>query len=143
MGLDTTLKTTNSRKMPGVQFWEDHSGNSDRGGRIFGHHWSIIGLIAHRAERYLFFPVLSRLISGRLNPACHIATPEGAMPMTFWDSVLALVLHMKTLLSNITMRIVADAYFAKAAFIQPLIDRRNHVISRMRRDAVGWDDPPE
>jgi hypothetical protein len=63
--------------------------------------------------------------------------------MTFWDSVLALVLHMKTLLSNITMRIVADAYFAKAAFIQPLIDRRNHVISRMRRDAVGWDDPPE
>ena len=110
LGLDTTFKTTNSRKMPGVQFWEDHSGNSDRGGRIFGHHWSIIGLIAHRAERYLFFPVLSRLISGRLNPACHIATPEGAMPMTFWDSVLALVLQMKTLLSNITIRIVADAY---------------------------------
>jgi len=80
LGLDTTFKTTNSRKMPGVQFWEDHSGNSDRGGRIFGHQWSIIGLIAHHAERYLFFPVLSQLISGRLNPACHIATPEGAMP---------------------------------------------------------------
>ena len=143
LGLDTTFKRTNSRKMIGVQFWEDHSGNSERGGRIFGHHWGIIGLIAHRAERYLFSPVLSRLISGRLNPACYIATPEGAIPMTFWDSVLALVLQMKTLLSNIPVRIVADAYFAKAAFIQPLIDTGIHVISRMRRDAVGWDDPPE
>ena len=143
LGVDTTFKTTNSRKMPGVQYWEDHSGNSDRGGRIFGHHWGIIGLIAHHAERYLFFPVLSRLISGRLNPACYIATPEGSVPMTFWDSVLVLVLQMKTFLSDIPVRVVADAYFAKATFIQPLIDRGIQVISRMRKDAVGWDDPPE
>ena len=36
---------------------------------------------------------------------------------------------------------VVDAYFAKAPFINPLLDKGIHVVSRLRKDAVGWDDP--
>jgi hypothetical protein len=42
---DTTFASKASKKMPGVQNRKDHSGNSDRGGYIFGHHWSILGLL--------------------------------------------------------------------------------------------------
>lgn len=44
--LDTLLVAKNGHKMLGIQFWKDHSGNADRGERIRGHHWAILGLIA-------------------------------------------------------------------------------------------------
>jgi hypothetical protein len=39
------------------------------------------------------------------------------------------------------LRVVADAYFSKAAFLNPLVTQGITVISRLRKDAVGWDDP--
>jgi hypothetical protein len=39
------------------------------------------------------------------------------------------------------LRVVADAYFSKAAFLNPLVAQGITVISRLRKDAVGWDDP--
>ncbi len=38
------------------------------------------------------------------------------------------------------LRVVADAYFSKAPFINRMLSLKVHVISRMRRDAVGRDD---
>ena len=42
------------------------------------------------------------------------------------------------------MRVVVDAYYSKAPFFNGLLARGIHVISRLRKDAVGWDDaePP-
>jgi len=39
------------------------------------------------------------------------------------------------------MRVVLDAYFSKAPFLNPMIRKGIGVISRLRSDAVGWDDP--
>ena len=36
--VDTLLIAKNGHKMPGIQFWKDHSGNADRGEHIRGHH---------------------------------------------------------------------------------------------------------
>ena len=36
---------------------------------------------------------------------------------------------------------VADAYFSKASFLNPLLAEGITVISRLRKDAVGWDAP--
>ena len=36
---------------------------------------------------------------------------------------------------------VADAYFSKAPFVNPLLAKGIHVVSKLRHDAVGWDDP--
>ena len=36
-----------------------------------------------------------------------------------------------------------DSYFANASFIKPLMEKGIAVISRLRKDAVGWDDTPE
>jgi len=72
---------------------------------------------------------------------CKLYTKGVATLATFWDSVLPLVYQLHCQLSQAPLRVVADAYFSKAPFIQPLLDRGIHVISRLRKDAVGWDDP--
>ena len=142
--VDTFLVAKNGRAMPGVQAWRDHSGNADRGERIRGHHWALLGLIGFSTTwgRYLCFPLLLRLISGRLNPCQWMVDPQGGTTRaTFWDCVLPLIWQLRQFLGAVPLRVVADAYFSKAPFINPLLQEGIHLISRLRKDAVGWDDP--
>jgi len=76
--------------------------------------------------------------------------PNGAArAMTFWDAVCPTIAQLSAMLEHQPMRVVADAYFAKAPFINWMLGISVHVITRMRkacpersrRDAVGWDDP--
>jgi hypothetical protein len=142
--VDTLLIAKNGHKMPGVQTWKDYSGNADRGDRIRGHHWALLGLMAFSPVwgRYLCFPLLMQLISGQLNPCQFIVDPNGVATLaTFWDCVLPLIWQLHLHLNRAPLRVVADAYFGKAPFIQPLLTEGVHVITRLRKDAVGWDDP--
>ncbi len=142
--VDTFLVAKNGRAMPGIQAWRDHSGNADRGERIRGHHWALLGLIGFSTTwgRYLCFPLLLRLISGRLNPCQLMVNPQGVTTLaTFWDCVLPLIWQLRQFLGAVPLRVVADAYFSKAPFINPLLQEGIHLISRLRKDAVGWDDP--
>lgn len=142
--VDTLLIAKNGDRMPGVQKWKDCSGNADRGDRIRGHHWALLGLIAFSSlwSRYLCFPLLMQLISGQLNPCQFIVDPNGVATLaTFWDCILPLIWQLHLHLNQAPLRVVADAYFGKAPFIQPLLTEGIHVITRLRKDAVGWDDP--
>jgi hypothetical protein len=142
--LDTWLVAKNGHAMPGVQAWHDHSGNADRGKRIRGHHWAILGLIAWSAtwDRYLCFPWLLRLISGQSNPCQMVVDAAGvAHWANFWECVLPLLWQLQQGLGDAPLRVVADAYFSKAPFLNPLVQAGIHVISRLRKDAVGWDNP--
>ncbi len=53
------------------------------------------------------------------------------------------VLYTWELLGRRALRVVADAYFANASFIKPLMEKGIAVISRLRKNAIGWDDPPK
>jgi hypothetical protein len=63
--------------------------------------------------------------------------------MDFWSSVCSLVAQLYDMMGKHLMRIVADAYFSKAPFINWMLSLPVHVITRMRKDAVGWDDPEQ
>ncbi len=142
--LDTLLIAKNGHRMPGVQFWKDHSGNADRGQRIRGHHWAILGLVAFSQPwgRFLGLPVLMQWISGQLNPCMFVVDPQGVATLaTIWDSVLPLIFQLHRYLQHAPLRVVVDAYFSKAPFINPLLEKGIHVVSRLRKDAVGWEDP--
>ena len=137
-----TLMAKVANRMLGVQKWEDHSGNPGRGSFIVGHHWAVLGLICKQALKYCCWPVMARLISGNRNPSQFIGTSDGIIrPANFWDVVLALIFEFKTYIGLESFRVVADAYFAKSCFIQPLIGVCRGVITKMRKDAVGWDEP--
>jgi len=123
--------------MPGVQRWKDHSSNPDQGGYILGHNWSILGLLFPFSGRWFCFLIMARLVPGQKNPS-HFA-PEGLRPANFWDVAVSNILSAWELLGH--CGVVVDSYFANVSFIKPLMEKGIAVISRLRKDAVGWDDP--
>ena len=144
--VDTTLVAKVKGKMPGIQKWHDNSGNPDRGEHLIGHHWALVGLLGAtfiaREWTPLCFPILANLISGNTNSIGFVVDPNGAArAMKFWDAVCPIIAQLSGMLEHQPMRVVADAYFAKAPFINWMLGISVHVITRMRKDAVGWDDP--
>jgi hypothetical protein len=55
--------------------------------------------------------------------------------------VVALVRELQQGVEGRPLRVVADAYFSKAPFLNPLVAAGITVISRLRKDAVGGDEP--
>jgi len=142
--VDTLLIAKNGYRMLGIQTWKDHSDNADRGERVRGHHWALVGLISfsHQWGRYLCFPVLMQLISGQLNPSLFMVDRAGVATLaTIWDSIPPLLYQLHQHLNQAALRVVADAYFSKAPFVNPLLAHGIHLVSKLRHDAVGWDAP--
>jgi hypothetical protein len=118
--VDTLLIAKNGDRMLGIQAWHDHSGNADRGERIRGHHWALLGLIGFSQAwgRYLCFPLLMQLISGQLKPSLFMVDPAGVATLaTIWDSIHPLLYQLHQFLGQAALRVVVDAYFSKAPFV--------------------------
>jgi hypothetical protein len=141
VAVDTTLIPKLRGKMPGVQKWHDHSGDPARGESLVGHHWALIGLVSTGGGGYLCWPVLARLLPGQLNPLGFVAGPDGIQRLDYWLVVVALVRELRQYVGAQPLRVVADAYFSKASFLNPLGAEGLGVVSRLRKDAVGWDNP--
>lgn len=140
--LDTTLVSKVKGSMLGVQKWSAHPGEDGAEKKIVGHHWSLIGLAVRVKNRYVCFGILSRLISGQLNPAHFIVDPEGNCRLAnFWDATHALIWQTLAMTEQ-GITLVCDAYFAKVGFLAPIVFHNRHsphqvkVITRMRWDAV-------
>ena len=140
---DTTFARKAGKKMPGVQKWKNHSSNPDRGGYILGHNWSILGLLFPFSGRWFCFPIMARLVPGQKNPSHFVSAPEGLRPANFWDVAVSNIFYAWELLGQRALRAVVDSYFANVSFIKPLMEKGIAVISRLRKDAVGWDDSQE
>jgi hypothetical protein len=140
LGKDTTLVAKTAKRMLGVQKWKDHSDNADRGAYLIGHHWNLVGLISPWESRWLCWPLVMRLVPG-LKGARQWVVGATVEPMSFWDAAIASILEVTRCLGAASIRVVADAYYSKAPFLNGLWARGIHVISRLRKDAVGWDDP--
>ncbi len=49
-------------------------------------------------------------------------------------------LDLKQQLGSVVLRVVVDAYFCKVPFLAPLVSAGIVVVTRMRKDAVAWDE---
>jgi len=137
---DTTLVAKTATRMPSVQKWKDHSDNADRGAYLVGHHWTLVGLISPWGTRWLCWPLVMRFVPG-LKGARQWIVGDTVALMSFWDAAIAAILEVRRYLGEASVRVVADAFYAKAPFLNGLLVRGIDVISRLRKDAVGWDDP--
>lgn len=140
VGTDTTLVAKTTKRMLGVQKWKDHSDNADRGAYLVGHHWNLVGLLSRWDTRWLCWPLVMRLVPG-LKGARQWIVGDTITPMSFWDAAIAAILEVPRGLGKASVRVVADAFYSKAPFLNGLRARGIDVISRLRKDAVGWDDP--
>ena len=137
---DTTLVAKTTQRMLGVQKWKDHSDNADRGAYLVGHHWNLVGLLSQWESRWLCWPLVMRLVPG-LQGARQWIVGERVELMSFWDAAIAAIVEVRQCLGDAAVRGVADASYSKAPFLKGLWARGIAVISRLRKDAVGWDDP--
>lgn len=142
---DSSLIAKNSIKIPGIQKWRNHSGNADTGEYVIGHHWGILGLIGKFfGTRFLCFPLIFRLINGKKNVCQWLCSDKGiTTPMNFWHTAHASILQFTQWVGDLRVRVVADAYFSNEPFIKELITRDNpiHVVTRLKKNAVAYDDP--
>jgi DDE superfamily endonuclease len=140
VGTDTTLVAKTTKRMLGVQKWKDHSDNADRGAYLVGHHWNLVGLLSSWDTRWRCWPLVMRLVPG-LKGARQWIVGDAIALMSFWDAAIAAILEVTRGLGEASVRVVVDAYYSKAPFLNGLLARGIDVISRLRKDAVGWDDP--
>jgi hypothetical protein len=140
LGTDTTLVAKTAKRMLGGQTWKDHRGNADRGASLVGHHWNLVGLISPWEARWRCWPLGMRFVPG-LKGARQWMVGDTVEPMRFWDAAIAALLEVTRCLGEASVRVVADAYSSKAPFLNGLLARGIHAMSRLRKDAVGWDDP--
>jgi len=140
LGTDTTLVAKTTKRMLGVQKWKDRSDNADRGAYLVGHHWNLVGLISQWETRWRCWPLVMRLVPG-LKGARQWIVGESVELMSFWDAAIAAIVEVRQCLGHAAVRVVADAFYAKAPLFNGLLARGIHVISRLRKDAVGWDAP--
>jgi hypothetical protein len=142
IGVDPTYIAKVKGRMAGVQRWREHSTNPDRQTQVTGHQWMLGGLLAKLGHQWRCLPVWSRLVSGKQHPSHFVASVTGEVhPMTIWDTALAVVCQAQTMLTGAPLCAVMDAYFAKAGMFNALRDVGVTLITRLRHDAVGWDDP--
>lgn len=142
IALDPTYVAKVKGRMLGVQRWREHSDNPDRGTQVTGHQWLLGGPLVKLGERWRCFPVWSRLVSGKRHPSHFVVSPAGEVQvMSLWDTAMAMVSQASSMLTGAPMCVVLDAYFAKACMFNPLVELGITLLTRLRHDAVGWDDP--
>jgi hypothetical protein len=137
VAVDTTFVTKVLGRMIGVQKWSQKSATEKVS--VIGHHWAIASFLCFIDHKWRSFPILSRLISGQTRPSHFAVNTQGeATKMNFFDPIIAMI---SSQISMAPLCVVADAYFAKAPFINAIIEMGVGLVTRLRWDAVGWDDP--
>jgi len=140
--VDTTLAVKQMGKMTGVQRWSQGKPDTESRVSLTGHNWAIGGFIAFITNRWLCFPILTRLISGHQRRWAFAVNCAGeAKPVSVLETVLAMVRVVAEKITKAPLCVVADAYFAKAVFFNGLARLGISVVTRLRWDAVGFDDP--
>jgi DDE superfamily endonuclease len=128
-------------QLPGGQHWHDQSGDPARGESWVGPHWALMGLVSVGGAGSLCWPLLARLLPGQLKPLGFRAGAEGVPRLDCWAVVVALVRELPQEVGNRPLRVVAAADFRKASCLNPLRAAGITVISRLRQEAVGCDEP--
>ena len=141
---DTTLIAKDSKKVIGIQKWDNHSGNADSGKYLIGHHWGVLGIIGFFKTQFICFLISFRLLTGKLANCQWKCDENGNIePLKIWDVGHAQIYQLNEWAKGEghRVRVVADAYFSKKPFIQPLLDKGIDVVTKLRVDGVASLDP--
>lgn len=115
------------RKMPAVKKLHQESESNTKPAFIFGHSCQAIALVAGFMETFFAIPLACRIHEG--------VVFSNRDTRTLLDKMMTL---LKSVAVDLPYYFVADAYYACRATIKELLARGNHLISRVRSNAVAY-----
>ena len=116
------------RKMPGVKKLHQESQNNSKPEFIFGHSCQAVAVVVRAASSFFALPLACRIHEG--------VVFSNRDRRTLLDKLVALVF---TLGIETPCYIVADAYYAAASVILPLLRKGHQLIAAARFNAVAYE----
>ena len=119
------------RKMPAVRLLHQESDSSTKPEYIMGHSFQAVALLVAAAQSVFAVPLASRIHQG--------VVLSNRDRRTLLDKMLLLLGALR-----ISQRFyfVADAYYASQKVIRGLLSQDNHLVTRVRINAVAYHRPP-
>ena len=119
------------RKMPAVKRLHQESANNSKPPFIDGHSFQALALLVRTAGGQVrSVPLTARIHEGVIDRARELRR-------TLLDRLVELFLEIARELSPQVI-LVADAYYASAKVILPLLAQGHHLVTRVRRNAVAY-----
>ena len=123
------------KRMPAVKLLHQESQNNTKPEYIMGHSLQAISLLVHSAGgQVAAVPLTSRIHEGLVF--------SNRDSKTLLDKLVVLLFSI-TCVWDRSVLLVADAYYASAKVIRPLLAKGYHLISRAKSNAVAYMLPPE
>ncbi len=122
--------------MPAVKLLHQESQNNTKPEYIMGHSFQAISLLVNSAGggQVAAVPLVSRIHEGLVF--------SNRDSRTLLDKLVALLFSI-TSVCNRTVVLVADAYYASAKVILPLLKHGHHLVTRAKSNVVAYLPPPK
>ncbi len=122
------------RKMPAVKKLHQESTNNSKPAFIDGHSFQALALLVRTAGGLVSsVPLTARIHEGVIDRA-------GELRRTLLDRLVELFLDLAREMPRRVI-LVADAFYASAKVILPLLAQGHHLVTRVRRNAVAYRPP--
>lgn len=124
------------RKMPAVKCLHQESANNSKAEYIMGHSFQVVSMLVTAATGQVFaVPLVARICEGLI---WRRSTHRNSLL-----DKLAILFLTVTGIAAVPALLVADAYFASRKVIEPLLNAGHQLISRVRKNAVAYQQPPK
>jgi hypothetical protein len=120
------------KKMPAVKRLHQQSDSNTKPGYIMGHSCQAVAILAGTLNTVFAVPLAARIHEGVLF--------NNNDKRTLLDKMVLLI---NSLGLTDPFYFVADAYYTAGKVIRGLIDKGNHLISRVKKNAVAYEQPPK
>lgn len=120
------------KKMPGVKKLHQESQNNTKPEYIFGHSCQAIAIVVKAASSFFALPLACRIHEG--------VVFSNRDRRTLLDKLVALLFSLGIILPAY---LVADAYYASAKIILPLLKAGQHLVTAAKTNAVAYEPAEE
>ena len=118
--------------MPAVKKLHQQSESNTKPPYIFGHSCQAVAVLARALSSVFALPLACRIHEG--------VVFSNRDKRTLLDKMILLI---DSLGLNESFYVVADAYYASGKVVRGLLANGNHLITRVKRNAVAYELPPE
>jgi len=120
------------KKMPAVKKLHQESTCNSKPEYIMGHSCQVISVVVKAMQSYFSFP-----LAGRIHEGLRFTNRRKKTLIEKLHDLIVSMTYEKQ------FYLVADPYFASKKIAVPLIERGNHLVTRLRSNAVGYKKAPK